>query len=431
MMGHSVNEERLIGVDLHSAQVSTITENFELWYAELQKPFKVVDYSDSELSNLVHGISNRQLPVHKWFNLKEAFSAQLPLWAVQHIYDEYHESVRYVLDPFIGGGTTGVSLAEKGINVVGVEYNPFIRFVAETKSQLPYMDTIAIQNAILLIDLKKPRKKIPLPELSTLENPAYFRETDIQVILHIIQQINLLSSSEETRNFLMLGVAAAIDDVASLRKDGRALRYVWKPERPSARAAITSRWKSMLDDLTNAKYTGIFKVYPGTALRLGSKISNEFDAAIYSPPYLNNFDYSEVYKLELWLLGFLQSTEQWRELRMSTVRSHPSVRFQRKISLLERTDLSDIAIKLSEMGEYICLSDKRNRQEMRDVVLGYFDDMYIALQQQWEMLRPGGFLVYVVANSRHKWLPIATDIILATLAQHIGFEPLELAILKK
>ena len=38
--------------------------------------------------------------------------------------------------------------------------------------------------------------------------------------------------------------------------------------------------------------------------------------------------------------------------------------------------------------------------------------------------------MYVVANSRHKFLPVATDVILGEIAQRIGFEPLELLILR-
>jgi DNA modification methylase len=33
--------------------------------------------------------------------------------------------------------------------------------------------------------------------------------------------------------------------------------------------------------------------------------SADFDLILTSPPYPNNIDYSEVYKLELWLLGFI------------------------------------------------------------------------------------------------------------------------------
>jgi len=39
----------------------------------------------------------------------------------------------------------------------------------------------------------------------------------------------------------------------------------------------------------------------GRTLQIPELGGKAFDLIIYSPPYLNNIDYSEVYKLELWL----------------------------------------------------------------------------------------------------------------------------------
>ena len=71
------------------------------------------------------------------------------------------------------------------------------------------------------------------------------------------------------------------------------------------------------------------------------------------------------------------------------------------------------------------------KERMPPVILGYFDDMYTALTEQYRVLKPGGFLVYMVANSRHADLPIATDVILGEIASIIGFEPLKLIVLHK
>ena len=48
------------------------------------------------------------------------------------------------------------------------------------------------------------------------------------------------------------------------------------------------------------------------------------DLIVTSPPYPNNIDYSEVYKLELWLMGFIRSNEEFLKLRKTTMRSHPT-----------------------------------------------------------------------------------------------------------
>lgn len=413
------------------ADIKVEVSRFEEWYAELQRPFQVHDLH-SELSPLVSGVSNRQLPIHRWFTLKEAFSAHLPGWIVEYLGENFDARISRVVDPFVGGGTTGVALAQRSIAVDGVEYNPFIRLVADTKSQYPLLSKSEIEYAVSQLDLVPPSEVIEIPALSTLSDPKYFRPSDIQTLLNVISQIRNLGISGPIRNFLLLGVATSIDDVANLRKDGRALRYEEKHNRPDAGMALRQRWRAMLEDVEQTDFSGTFQVFDGTATDLSIlPDSGSYDLALYSPPYLNNFDYSEVYKLELWLLGFLSSVNNWRELRRSTLRSHPSVRFAETLVLEQIPEMADIADWLSRMATSECLRDDRTKREMKQVIKGYFDDMYLALQQQYLALKTGGYLVFIVGNSRHKSLPVATDIILGAIAQRLGFEPLQILILKK
>lgn len=411
-------------------EMETAAEEFESWYSELQSAFQVTHVKD--LTHMVSGVGNRLLPVHRWYNLKEAFSADLPLWVTDRLNDHYNYPINRVIDPFIGGGTTGVSLAQQGISVCGIEYNPFIHFVAKTKSSLSVQRSSLICQTISKVVLSEPRVSIEIPKLQTFTNPEYFDARDIQVMLHVIEQIRDLPEDEATCDFLLLGVAAAIDDVANLRKDGRALRYSPKPSKVTAEMAIRRRWQEMVLDLSDVKYRAAFDVFSGTAVDLDPTcLPSSFHLAFSSPPYLNNFDYSEIYKLELWLLGYVDSVNAWRALRKSTIRSHPSVLYERTDFLRNDPRTEHIAEYLAKMENSICLADERTQQDMRGVISGYFEDMYLAFAQQWEVLEPGGYLVYVVANSRHKWLPIATDVILGEIARGIGFEPLELVIFRQ
>jgi DNA modification methylase len=192
----------------------------------------------------------------------------------------------------------------------------------------------------------------------------------------------------------------------------------------------------MLGDVEAVQFRGEFRVLRGTATNLQqilhrSRGKARFDAILCSPPYLNNFDYSEIYKLELWLLGFIQNYSQWRQLRSATIRSHHSVKFTSTNYLAKDPATQDLSQRLTEMTTSLCLDTHEARHRMGPVIMGYFDDMYLALQQVWQALRPGGILTYVVANSRHAFLPVATDVLLGEICQRIGFEPLEIVILKK
>lgn len=420
---------------------------FEQWYDLLQRPFRLHTTPDATRMALVTAQGNETLPVHGWYNLKEAYAAALPGWTTAWMRTHYAHTATRVLDPFIGGGTSGVALTTEKTCVTGVERNPFIAFVARTKALASVVDPSCLARAI---DQLRPaldrRTRLHLPKLVTLGNRHYFRRADVQTLMAVVRAIRTEISCPEARDVLLLGVAAAIDDVANLYKDGRGLRYEVKPERPTAVEAIGVRWQRMLRDLrgiesaSSAQAQFAFTVYEGTAVDLGALTTEDgslraladdaYDTILYSPPYLNNFDYSEVYKLELWLLGYLTNNDEWRALRRSTIRSHPSVFVPPTAHLQSDPRLAHVSAYLREMTESHCLVPE-TAPSRRRMILGYFDDMYLALKEQWRVLRPGGLLTYVVANSRHHYLPIATDIMLAEIARSIGFEPLDLVVLRK
>ena len=426
------------------------TRPFEDWYISLEDGFScVLDTPSQETRSLVKSDYNAIKPIHRWYNVKEAFDAELPAWLCQWMIDHYNHTPINICEPFLGGGTTGVRLASPTRTVVGVEYNPFIRFVAATKAAVSQVNPDELEQAINSVArVGSPRRAVPIPALTTLHNADYCSAADVQFLLRLLDRIRELGSSPVTRAILCLGVGAALEDVFQLRKDGRALRYIPKPDRPSPRAAVGKRWQAMLDDVREYHQeqqpaqdaSPLYQVYGGSAVCLntltmldgtGASLANDtFDTVIYSPPYANDFDYSEIYKLELWMLGFLDSYEAWTRLRRGTIRSHRSVTFQATHHLAEDTRTREIAARIQEMVESPCLPDNE-RARVRRLIEGYFDDMYSALCEQWRVLRPGGVMAYVVANSRHYYLPLATDLILAEIARRVGFEPLELIVLEK
>ena len=429
-------------------QIEQDTLRFNQWYQDIETHFVVSYPQNGELRYLCDRLDNQGEPVYSWYNLKEAFSAHFPQWAINKLQMQFDFQPKHILDPFVGGGTSVISLAMLGLNANGVEYNPFIVWAAQVKSSWPKLDISDISKTISKIKFNIPKgTRFKWPEISTIHNTKYFRRNDIRMFLYVLQQIQELQCKELTKDFLRLGVAAAIDDVSNLMKDGRALRYVQKPHRPTAHQALSNRWETNLLKLQqilskpNIKPL-VPKILRGSAIDLTNLLKSNgnspnerledshYDLVIYSPPYLNNFDYSEIYKLELWLLGFIQNYEQWSDLRKGTLRSHHSIKFDVTNCLSTDPLTHKIYNYLSEMGQSACLSGYA-KVNMPSTILGYFDDMYLALKEQYRVLKPGGFLVYLVANSQHKDLPIATDLIIGEVARKIGFKPLDLMVLRE
>lgn len=421
---------------------------FETWYSRLQENFPESHALGEDVETWVSSQLNESEPIHRWYTLKESFSWYLPVWIVQWMKSHYNHNPVSVLEPFLGSGTTGISLSLAGIDVCGVEYNPFIRFVATAKAGIPLVDPEILASSIQLVDSRiSTDQNLPIPALTTLHKDAYIKAEDLQLLLSACFWTSKLEASNQVRNLIFLGLSSAIESAFNLRKDGRALRYIKKPDKKGIREELRCRWQEILDDVQQyheirgcSSKRPLYTVFAGSSTNLmklrtingfDTTLKDKcFDTVIYSPPYLNNFDYSEIYKLELWLLGFLENYEEWKSLRMGTVRSHHSIVFPetRYLALDPRT--VDIASVLRDMGSSPCLPNTE-RERIKRVIDGYFDDMFMALQEQWRVLKPGGILAYVVANSRHYYLPIATDLILGEIAHRVGFEPLDLVVLRK
>ncbi|MDP1363097.1 DNA methylase N-4/N-6, partial [Klebsiella variicola] len=56
------------------------------------------------------------------------------------------------------------------------------------------------------------------------------------------------------------------------------------------------------------------------------QVDQQADLIVFSPPYPNSFDYTDIYNVELWVLGYIGSSADNLTLRNQTLRSHVQIR---------------------------------------------------------------------------------------------------------
>ncbi|HET8679813.1 MAG TPA: hypothetical protein VFM39_06805, partial [bacterium] len=296
-----------------------------------------IDDGTTYLDKLFQFESNLTRPIHRWYKFKEGFSADL----VTHLLNEYFRPISTnlsLLDPFCGVGTSLLAVEELGlsfnlrqITLRGVEVNPYIHFVASTKLNWDRYNPVAMLRAAEKATNGMVLRQKPIrPTLSTMRNARFISATSLGRLVELRDKIRVASKGRPELRPLLLGFAAVAEDFFNLRKDGRALRYVQKETAVSLERALDDRWRDMIEDLQIARprLQVDFKVDKGDGRRADRLYRDrQFHIVLFSPPYLNNIDYTEVYKIESWLLGFLQSREEMLSQRRRTFRSHPSCRF--------------------------------------------------------------------------------------------------------
>jgi hypothetical protein len=390
-----------------------------------------------EYASLVVPNGNSSAAGHRWFKFKEAFSGELLNHLLRNV-DSLRRSECAVrmLDPFCGVGTSLLSaqLFHPRIESLGIECNPFSAFVARTKLAWPQMQPAEIR-AMGADLLRMPLSgELALPGLSSIRSGRCITRHMARQIVFFRNSLAELPPSPE-RDALVVGLASTIEPVSRIRRDGRALRIVQKG-RVVFRDVLADRWNTIAEDVEAlhkcCAKPGCVKVFTGDGRRPAEAGvgHGSIDLILTSPPYPNNIDYNEVYKLELWFLGFTKQPDDFLNLRRATYRSHPTCRslhddprFDRAfLAIIESGSFADLlrmVIRRVTKLEKVC---SRGRAK---VLLGYVHDTWLSLQEHLSALRPGGHAVYVVGNSLHGGAErpylVPTDLIFAELAKRAGF----------
>ncbi len=398
-------------------------------YVRLQASFTLVH--SGRYKSLVVPNGNASTPIHRWFHLKEAFSSDL----LKHVLADTglrDQATLRVLDPFAGGATTATSLAELTAQRIfkqavfhGFECNPFIQLVGSAKLtalQAPSKSFGRLAKRVAALAQHGRVLAAPVPDLATFKNHAYFDRNDLELLLRLRTAIEeAASSGADPRDvqLVRLCLAATVEPVSALRRDGRALRHVPDKSRASPIATFLARAGWVECDMPAKRSPIQGRVHLGDG-RLMSGIASRsasFDLVFFSPPYPNNIDYTEVYKMEAWLLGLIEDASAFRSQRLKTVHSHPSIR---RDSVLDRPrHIDDLVAPILEV-----IPKDRYTHSRREMIGGYAADMRRTLQSAWKWLRPGGQLVYVVGNSLHgngQGFVIAADLMMAEMARQEGF----------
>jgi site-specific DNA-methyltransferase (cytosine-N4-specific) len=364
---------------------------------------------------LVTYVPNKTIPIYKWFKFKEGFSRQL----VFNLAAKFGlQNGAIVYDPFVGCGTTLLACKEKGLTAIGTDMLPVADFISQAKIT-DWPDRDALLRAVKkLFDIPFRTPILALPQIRII-NLAFPAEVQEQ-IMFFKEQIDTFE--RPIRDFLLLGLLSILESVSHTSKDGQFLRLVDKPI-PSVRDTLRAMLLSMISDLStmlafSSKTKGKASVMLGDAreLCLPESMHGNVDAVITSPPYLNRYDYSRSYVLELCLLNVL-SHQDLVAVRHSLLRSHIESR-EHKSKRINLPALDEILAQLHQK--------ELNNERVPIMVQAYFEDMNLVIKNLAAYLKPGGRVALVVANAQFAGESIPTDLLLSELAAKHGLNTEEI-----
>ena len=383
---------------------------------------------DQRWASMATSLDARTEGRHRWYWVKEGFS---PLLVQAAVHTEGCSRGDLIVDPFCGSGTVPVEAARCQIPSAGAEVNPFLAFVANAKTLSPQVPLIVAWSESAKKHIYKGTFS-PLRDFSTFANSRDKRGLFNSEILMGFQSAwqSLESAPPETMAVLRLCLLRSALDCANFTRDGKALRYsetLIKRDfkRVDLEAAFCNRVEEAIEDVEGDKValTGPHIELTDSRTHLSGRFQG-FKLCVTSPPYLNSFDYTDIYRPELFLGGFIRSASALRRLRHRTVRSHVQASWRLPVD----SDFGPLFVECFEAirAERDKLWDKR----IPEMVQAYFEDLRAVLRSLRSLARPDAAVWLVVSTSAYAGVSVPVDLITAHIGTQVGWSIREVSVLR-
>jgi len=341
--------------------------------------------------------------------------------------DQDEGEVKSCLDVFGGSGTTALSCQLLGVSSTTIEINPFLVDVIKAKVTKYAADDLAVELDPLL---KRAKAKRPDPRKFFDQAPPTFIEPglnerwvfDASVAMRLAGLLDAIEEIEnvEIQRFYRVIVGGILTEVSNVVINGKGRRYRrnWR-ERPRDASSVlklfAARAQNAIDDVRSFADRSEVSVKVKSGDARETHPGKRHDLSVFSPPYPNSFDYTDIYNLELWMLGYLNDSEENRKLRKETLSSH--VQLQRDFAPPPpgSKQLDDTIDYLKEIRDGLW------NPWIPEMVGGYFADLMKVLRNVHRNLKVERRCCIVVGDSRYGGVLVPTAKILAELTESDGW----------
>lgn len=389
-----------------------------------------------------HGTSSSEA-FDRWFRYPAGFASDYAELLIKHI----GLTEGTVVDCFTGSGVTGTAARRRKLGFVGVEAHPLVAELAKLKLSAP----AGIASAAAIADeLVAEVRAMPVitdqaaAEVAGREADLVRRSFEAQTLRQLVALRSAVQSRESSAvaPYLKWALLATLRDVAQVKVG-------WPYQRPGIRrrpphADPVTRFKArvawMVDDLNTVDWSHA----PDALVLCGDARDQKTwqlegrrgQACVASPPYLNNFDYADATRLELYFWGEVKS---WSQM-VSTVRKDMLTATTQQSSVTEKQVARG---RLDEMGtvgtKIMALTDalrveRRARargKEYDQVAPAYFVAMADVLTNLADALEVGSTCLWLVGDSAPYGVHVDTPALIGELAEAAGFEVSEDVVLRR
>jgi DNA modification methylase len=383
-----------------------------------------------------HGTSSSE-PFDRWFRYPAGFASDYVSLLLGHLNVPPRG---LVVDCFAGSGVTGTAARQAGLGFFGIEAHPLVAELASLKLDrpspaIPILEDLArhvVEDATRLVSRRLGRARPAATSQPDLVQRCF--ALDHLELLVAIRDIIKRRQDEPASAYLKWALLGSLRELASVKVG-------WPYQRPAMRRRpmfgepdkrFIARSRLIQDDLSkiaSSLDTPLATIYCGDA-RLSASWNDleprTADGCVSSPPYLNNFDYADATRLELYFWGEVTT---WSRM-CASVRSGMLTATTQQSSVPAASEaikgLGDFGRTFGWIDSLTASLEQQRKARERGkeydrMVPEYFLGIAQVLANLATRLKAGAPCVWLIGDSAPYGVYVDTPAIIADLAGHIGF----------
>lgn len=390
-------------------------------------------------------------PVHSWFTYPAGFSYK----AVESSIKQYEiKPLEVIYDPFMGSGTTNVVAKKLGISSYGCDAHPFVFRIAQAKLNWNIRITEVSKSMKTIFSLIEEHQQ-------TIKETAILKEIFPELVLKCYDQESLFDLllirdslfnsdiDQKMKEFLLVSLTNVLRQV-STAATGWPYIAPNKIKTTSHNKDVFSEFQinsfKMVKDIeimlreVNQNYLlsehNLFNIDSRNTKNFIQE--NTIDHIFTSPPYLNNFDYADRTRLEMYFFGYAKNwsdlTQKVRKKLMTSATTQTSRSDERYILSQDIKYYAPIIynyldVAIEKLG--IIRLNKGGKKNYDLVVAGYFNDIFEVLKDCYRVLKPGKKAIFVLGDSAPYGVHIPTDEFIGELGVAVGFSSYRIDVLRQ
>lgn len=385
-------------------------------------------------SKMPTSLGAKRSPVHDWYSFVAGYSPEYIEYVVEEYSSRVGEAPRRIYDPFAGCATTNVTANSLGIASLGVERNPIFYNIGKAKCDASkiyvYFNEIidrfsAIYSSGVFASIEECLSSDAEAFLSKL-----FNREDLEYLLALRREVNLYKNLKWEAGYLLL--TRLLEYVTFAKTDGIYKAPGSKKHNLGVEEAIETLRLKMLGNVQLYSSFDCQAKYVFDSSITYQPEEGAFDLVVFSPPYLNNFDFAEMTRMQMYFWGEAGS---WREISdrhrnlmlVNTTTALKNVRddsiqmaMREGLPSSVQNDIDTIINKLNRLR-----FDRPRNKRYDFIIYPYLSQMQSVLEHCYSALSDSGEIRIVLSDAAFYGIHIETEKYISQIMESIGFQAVD------